>query len=279
MARPSKLSVNADPSLRELIGPALFVDLALATGEPWTVYKQEQAVSARLPPEPLNDASAENGKRFDPASMLKHMLRCRVPDGPNLEKLSAAFPNSRLTCWRNHRYWQLLRYGAVDGQTIESALKALPAQHQALVFFRGTRIPLASRFYAAHLNIDRFCELKDFDALVAVTALARDTRAPNEDNAEACWAAHVARKIFPHVVANTPQLFIRWRHLAIRYERLFWTGNETAHLKRPSGQKDLEDQVLKCAALARSNGVRLPPDSMVKKPIATEPVTALPTPP
>ena len=106
----------------------------------------------------------------------------------------------------------------------------------------------------------------NFDAFFSLCAYAR---VPTGRFGFACdsEAAFSSRKIFCHVVCNTPQLFIRWPLLIQRYSELVWTSHDEDYHSSSSisDNKTLLNELLKHEKIARHNGIQLPPKQLVRR--------------
>ena len=255
MPRPTRNTVFADKFLRALIAPALFAEIALRARGCWSPDDLERTAEAS------SALGSKNGEmRFDPAGLFRDLMGSRVPTDDVLSLLCDAFRGARLKTIKHHPFWNLLMVGEAGRAAAATTMNALPAAHRRCFHAAIKEEPgRRNDFQSPHNGLR---SLSHADALVSVTAALRCAQENDFRNVEKI--AKALRNVFPRVVSRIPQLFIRWRHLAKRYQEI---GKVTPFMcDEFEDWGSLEEDVATAAAQARAAGFKLPPDSVVAIP-------------
>lgn len=263
MPRPTRDSVFSDKSLRELIAPALFGEIAVH-GNEWDIDRLEAMIveSDAVCRVKRNRHSTLASEQFELKGLLRQMLDCRISTDGVLDELSQVFPGARLVEIKHHRLWKMLMIGDPGRKAATEVMRGLPCEcgervcqaisQQRCGAFSGERYTLR----------DCIAGLGHVNVLVMLTAAFRDAQEHNISDVEP--AGQFLRRIFPEVVSRVPQLFVRWRLLAQRYQEI---GKISPFMSGFTSERtDLEEDVNAAARRARADGVPLPPDAMVATP-------------
>jgi hypothetical protein len=265
MPRPKRESPFANEYLRELIAPALFAEVALHADGCWCANQLELKVSDSGVPAHRRRQSKRSTlacEQFEATSLLKQMLGSRVPTDDVLDELEQVFHGARLTDLKDHVLWKMMIEGEPGQAAAAKVMKGLSRPNrESLHLVINDRSPM--QYFDRHCDrYGRLLSLGYVEALVMLTAALR--HAQEYDLCNVDKVANALREVFPRIVSRAPQLFIRWRHLAMRYESI---GKGMPLLSDEcSDWTSLEEDVEAAARQARADGVGLPPDSMVKTP-------------
>lgn len=266
MPRHSKSSPLNDRRLRAIVGPACYVECALAAGRIWHHEALERALGGKgtdadLLPDPMWRPPQES-------HLFRMMLVDRVPEEDTLraveDQLERGHPN--VVAWRNHPLWDLLTE-EITVPAILNALDGLHGKHRDCLFDeaeRGFAGSPALRYGGDLAALKELRRLGGIDGLIALVAHARESQLLriHMKHARAAW---YARKIFPKVVGRSPHLFIRWRSLAQLLAQRVWSPpEEFGSVFWCDMQMDkLETEVAEVAGRSRRKGIQLPPDNLV----------------
>lgn len=270
MPRARKNSALSEKRLRSLIGPACFVECALAAGRIWDHERLEHfARKGETLQEPIADDQVWRATLE--TNMFRTMLLNRVPEVSTFRSMEVHLAKGRpkLEEWRGHVLWELLTE-IVSHETIMRAFNSISGKHRDCLFIdtvRGKPGDPGLRGSADMSVMRRLYQLGSVDALVALVASAREARLmrilrPHHN------AARYSRKVFPKVIARSPHLYIRWRHLALILAERVWCQPTTTEsvIWFSADLKALDSEVQACALRSRNSGIQLPPEKLVKKP-------------
>lgn len=254
MPRSRSDSPLADKGIRELVAPALFAEAAVHAGDCWSAHQLEERVfdskvlvDRKQPPGELaND-------QFDATGLFQQMLGSRVPTHEVLDLLTSVFPGARFNELKQHSLWKLLMDSKPGEVAAVDVMNKLPASHRN--FLRQAINSNSPRALYDMRRYDGLLSLDPIEALAILIGAARDQRGCG------AFPARALRVIFPRLVSRAPQLFIRWRHIAMRLRKVL-SGFGLCH-----GRWDpIDFDVYLSAGQARRDGTPLPPDTLVKMP-------------
>lgn len=235
-------------SLRQLAGAACYVETAIKA-RVWDWDRLELMIDQR-------DYGERTGKyrkwvegtlpRISSCRKVQNVLKCRYVER-----------------WRNQPYWRLFCSDQCRPENIDLALQSIQGDMQRYIWsiwpekgetFRSVRSVTGLE------NIKAVAEYNNFNALVALTAWAREAHDLNILKS-AYQASFYSRNIFARAVCNSPHLFIRWPLLAEMYKNLIWSplidgvSIPWMHDKWDELQEEMATEERK----ARQRGVKLPP--------------------
>jgi hypothetical protein len=115
-------------------------------------------------------------------------------------------------------------------------------------------------------SINRIAKYRNFDALLTLIAIAREGRDSGKLQ-DYGMSAGESLKIFPHTIARTPHLYIRWKPLAKRLNSLIWNPkrNFDVELKHKFSLPLLNEEIEELVEKARNRGSCHPPKELMKR--------------
>lgn len=258
MAKYSKSSHLYYANIRQLVGPAVFAEIALALGREWDPHTIELLLDGKGK---ISGAPEFTGK-------YAQMKNGKVPSIKTCKQLQKRMKCGHLLQWRNHPFWPLLTPGPLYFDTVIEALLSVEGRINWDIWESESPFHIdkrkSFRYDMSPTEVGHIAEYGDFHALVVLTAMAREAKALRYLR-PAFWAAKYSMDIFAQAVCKTPQLYIAWPKLFEIYSHVIWSPLEceesipwfdidTAKLFRKMDE---------LAVTARKQGVKLPPDSLV----------------
>ena len=243
-------SVLRDKSIRKMVGSAIYVDIAIAVNKEFGTTKLENLVNGR--------------KLGDYTGQYRKMLQGIVPDPTSCKIIQKRTKGGcDLILWRDHPLWSLISQKQSTPDLIEKTLRLVNSSVKKYIW----TYPPEAGYNRKSLRMDpsvslikTVAEFNNFDAFLILTAWAKEAHDHKLIRNSYQSAIHT-RKLFPRVVCNTPQLFIRWPLLAEQYRKNIWTAPKSEvsepwfsmRLDEIADEIDIEEKI------ARENGVNLPP--------------------
>lgn len=271
MPRYPAESTLSDPQLRELIGPACYVELALAAGRVWNANSLETLLRRYLD----RDGTTSESVRWDGpdelSNLCRQMLTNRVPAEATALRMDLALGDGspRVARWRSHALWEVLRKAPVEQSLLLNALGGVRGKQRDILYGKvGRRKDLGNLRRPA--DYDFFLETArhgGLDGLLVLTVHAREARQQGVYLTD--WqAGHLALKMFPKVIVAVPNLYIRWKHLALLYAQRVWCSPDPKDsIAWTKIDLQMLTELVMCRSTkARRRGISLPPDDLVSEP-------------
>lgn len=243
-----------DENVKKLAGAATFTDLCIHA-ETWTDSELEDLIDP--------DLAASTGK-------YRKMRNGTRPDDYTIGYIEDALRGKpvKIKEWRDHAYWPLLCSNHSGSKYIFNALRSIGDDLKQYIWSEwdpGEDYQCTRKSFDLD-NIKRVAENKNFDALVILTAWAREAREQNiyEYNLR---CAQYSKNVFADVVCSTPQLFIRWPLLLLQYANVIWRPPETeiSEFWFKPNLPTLVNNILNIENEARAKGILLPPKHLVRQ--------------
>jgi len=258
MARHSKDSPFYEKNIRILAGSAIFVEVALTAGGLWRDTDLDDFI---------ND---KNGYEKDNYSGLyRKMLQGTITENHVCRRVQKTLNGGELKFWRDLPYWGLLRSNGTYGTHIDKTLKSIQSRVRhhiwSIPFDKGEH-KYSSRAYTSLDSIKAISKYKNLDALLTLTAWARESREQNI-LVPSYQCAQYTRKIFAYTVCHTPHLFIRWPLLVEQYKNQIWSYLDTDMSENwlEINLNNLIDEIHTEEKKARKEGIKLPPLQLVRR--------------
>jgi hypothetical protein len=255
MTRYAKSSFKSDGIVRTLAGSACFAEVAVAA-EKWDDCALELLI------DPDRWAGYTGIYRKMPKGTLPSDMVCR--------RVKEVLPNCNIQKWRDHPFWGLLRGPGFNLADVEHALRSIRSDPVRRSVWgnppdRNQRNSF-SRLVPELALIKDIFNCKQFDALIALTAWARETRALKQ-HSPAFQSAFFTKAIFAEVVCHTPHLFIRWPLLAEQYKQWIWSSpaSDTSEAWFDMDWEYLLFEISVEEQKARQRGIKLPPHEIVTR--------------
>ena len=256
MAPYPKSSHLKDTEIRRMVGSAIFVELCLSKRNSWDGIK-------------INDSNAINEQDIgDFSGQHRKMLHGVIPSECKCNNLRKRLDIRNPIYWRNHPYWKLL-CNELSLKDIGVSLRSIQGRVQQLI---DNKYPEANpedwRIKALNdeYTLRKIAKYSNFKALTILTAMAQESKTLYTSS-PLPLGAYYTRQIFAHAVCNTPQLFVRWPLLALRYKTSIWSfpenreGNLWFSLKWDS----LLEEINGAEFIARKKGIQLPPKHLMRR--------------
>lgn len=242
--------------LRQLVTATCYAEVALAADGEWNPTALESKVEGK--------AYWEQSGRF---RRLAKGIVPRDKTAKHLQQLSDG--RCDITWWRDHPFWQLLTTRQPTHQDIYAALLSVTSNVKHYLWLNPPRPDKVIDYRLVRItpkkeDIVKIAKYKNFDALVALVAFAREGFGSGMLQESTVASIHL-RKIFPEVVARTPHLYLIWPNLATRLKKIIWkakTGFEI-ELKLDVSTQKIRQRVLDARDAAISRGISLPPEPVV----------------
>lgn len=275
MARYPSNTALADPRLREVIGAAIYAKLALALNQWGSTSLEKEFLKCR------DSTPPGRATTLDPTNQFQQMVQGRVPEAVTLKVMEkvAGLEQASLQSIPTEPFWTLLQEADVSDLQVLAALDGLKGGTRDAIFEEaGVRIPGqgALRSTVTLDVLDWLSEIGDFEALVALTAIARQFRTWRLLR-ETEWAGLRSRAVFPRAIASRPEFYFRWRHMALLFLERVWLPQLSPYSVPTFGNKwnELSADMTVAAMEARKLGTRLPADAAVAFPARWDEITSL----
>ncbi|MBV2139203.1 MAG: hypothetical protein KUF79_20525 [Candidatus Thiodiazotropha sp. (ex Ctena orbiculata)] len=247
-----------DKVIRKMVTAACYVEIALTAGGEWSSEKLEMMILGK-------DYENYTGR-------YQRLFRGVVPNNQSVSFAKLRLPNKcDLLEWRDHPFWKLLSNQSLTHSDIETALMTVTSnvkhyvwvpcrKNENVTSIRRIR-PLPDRE-----SIKKIAKYRNFDALLTLVAYAREGRDSGLLQ-EYGMAAGESLRIFPHAIARTPHIYIRWKSLAKRLNALIWNPkrNFDMEFKREFSLPLLDKKIEVLVDQARDRGTCLPPKELMKR--------------
>lgn len=247
-----------DRLIRQIVGSACFAEIALANGGLWSPAGLEEELDGRSPGE-------QTGR-------YSRMTRGVLPSRETLEELQERLGNScQVLKLYYHPFWKLLCMQPPTQQEIERALLSITCnvRHRIWLYPPDKEDPMAVRIPRPELTVEKteqIAKYRNFDALVALIALAREARI--RGTLQTYFRnARMSLEIFPYVVTRHPELHICWYPLASRLTNLIWKPQLvfSPDMQLKTSLSELKKQIGPLARAARRKGIPLPPQQILRR--------------
>ena len=238
-----------DINIRKLVGSALYVEIALSTDMEWRTSVIEKLI--------------DQDRYEEPMGRYRKMLYGIIPSNKICKRIQKKLQCGDLIKWRNHPYWCLLCDSQSGHVYIEKALFTVKRSMRGYIWSEPDVVDAKDRSTRIEPTLEvvkGVAAFKNLYALITLTAWAREAREhhflrPNYQ------CALYSRKIFAHVICNTPHLFVRWPLLAKYYKNFIWSFPDS---KASEPWFDMEwneliDEIELEEEKARSKRIKLPP--------------------
>jgi len=249
---------------------AIFVETSLSTANLWQQeYPNDDFWSNSI----LEKHIDHKGEDFDKDRTGRYdkLLTGIVSESDVLSDISTKLKTNAVYKWRNLPLWGLLSGNTDKREYIHCALQMIEGDIRQYIwedYPSNNSTSILSRREISPDSIKKIAKFKSFDALLTLTALAIEANERWVLETQYLCAYHL-RKIFAHVVCNTPHLFIRWPLLMENYRNMVWSQP----FARPADPKwfnpdldVLELEIMKQEKISRNNDVQLPPIQLIHKP-------------
>ncbi|MES9994041.1 MAG: hypothetical protein ABW098_18985 [Candidatus Thiodiazotropha sp.] len=252
-----KNSPLKDKVLREMTTAACYVEIALAAGCEWNSEKLEKMIVGE--------------KYRSYTGRYQRLLRGIVPRNQSVLYAKCRLENKcDLLEWRDHPFWKLLSNRSLTHSDIVAALMTVTSNVKLHVWMRHRQNEDATtirrvRVLPERESIERIAKYRNFDSLLTLIAYAREGRDSGLLQ-EYGMSAGASLKIFPQVIARNPHLYIRWKPLAKRLNKLIWNPkrNFAVELKREFSLPQLDKEIEELVDKARKKGACFPPKELLK---------------
>lgn len=246
-----------DELVRRMAVSACFAEIALAAGGEWNPSRLEEKI--------------HNRSCGDLTNCYWRMTRGIVPNNRTVDRLENLLEQScQLLRWRDHPFWKLLMLQPLRHQDISAALLSIRSNIKRYLWVNppddGLTEGRAPRYEASKEFVDQIAMHRTFDALVALTALAREAR--DRGTIRPYYMCSLKSfEIFPHVVTKHPQLYISWKSLAMRLDKVIWNPKAASSYdpRPPIKRSNLSKQIKTLADAAVAKGIPLPPQETLRR--------------
>lgn len=246
-----------DKGIRHMTVSACYAEIALAAGGEWNPSRLEELI--------------DESKYGDRTGRYRRMARGIVPRNKTASQIRGVLGDScDILKWRDHLFWKLLMLRPLSQNETEEVLLSIRSNvtkhiwgsdpHDIKTQFRHARREPTRE------TIDAIANHRSFDALLALIAIARDAR--NRGILDTYYpCALTSLEVFPHVVGNTPQLYICWKAIAERLRRLVWEPNADFFIDvyADFNLHELEMEIQKVSEATMNNGVSFPPLDILER--------------
>ena len=237
--------------IRKIAGSAIVADLAVVLGGAWNLTELELLIDGN----PYGD---NTGK-------YQHISDGRLPYDISCIRIQARLLkileyDHDVLKWKLMPLWRLLYRVSPSFIHIQTALVSIQSEIKNYIWKNPLEeVDINNPFSMQPItleNIEAIATFNNFEALLTLTAWARATQ--NARKYEMHYhCAKLIRKIFAHVVCNTPQLFIRWPILLQYYIEPIWFVDELS-ARQLLNINQLESEIYQEECKAREIGIQLP---------------------
>lgn len=245
-----------------MIGKACYVEVAMRAGGIWNPAKLEEEIDGNID--------------LEPSGRFRRMQNGVLPSDKSAERIQKKVYRGKRKCqilkWRDHPFWKLLSLQPLTYHDTEIAL--LSVNHGRIK--RKIWLELPTQPYSLDMRyprlkpdkeyIEKIAAFKNFDALIALVALAREGHGTGMIQTYT-MAAHHCLEIFPDVMIKQPHLYICWKSLARRLIKLIWKPQVTfvIEMQQEITLPQLGKRINALDELAREQGAPLPPKEIIAR--------------
>jgi len=262
MPRYSENDPLINTKIRQAVAGAIYVEIAITAGMKW------EGVDISKPDEEKRKQNPDQKREGDYSGKFK-----RIRDDGNVPALSSckyiqkSLKGGNIVKWRSHPIWPLLCNHLTNAEYINKALKTIESRVRLSIwdipYDLGDK-KFSPRSEISPVAIKDVSEFRNFDALLTLTAWAKESR--NGNILKSSWqCAEHLYNIFPQAICNTPHLFIRWPLLIEIYNESIWSQleSEVSYKWVKVDLSLLAQEIKKEEILARKRGIKLPPPHIV----------------
>jgi hypothetical protein len=246
------------PYIRELVGAAVFAEIAISLQCTWEAKTMELTLDGKGG---VSDDLEQTGK-------YAQMKRGKVPSPKSCSRMQKNLNGGHLLQWRNHPYWALLTPGPLYFEAVIEALLTVEGTINEDIWESSDPFLIdekkSFRYDMSPTEIEHIAEYGNFHALLVLTAMVREAKGLRYLR-PAFLASKYSLDVFPKAVCTTPHLYIAWPKLFAVYSSVIWSPLECEDsipwFEIDSAKVFREIEVL--SVQARNRGIKLPPDSIV----------------
>lgn len=195
------------------VAGATQASIAKAFGGKWEPYlweaeidgKRFESKGARLG---ADDGGEDLAELKDPTGKY---AKGRPLKDSSIQKILRRYPKSDVDVWAHHPIWYLLAEEDAAPKAVDFALNYLRGRKRYLVWTESTEMPWTGylRTEVTTECIRSMARVKNVQGFTGVLALTKEARARRQLRLMVVGGIELLR-MFPHVVANCPNLYSRW---------------------------------------------------------------------
>lgn len=253
MARYHRTSPYRDPTIRLLGGSACFTEAAIAAGGVWDDVELEGLIYS---------------ERDGYSGQFRKMLTGTVPSDDKCKYISDFQKRGALLTWRNHDYWLTLTENLPlpTDYNLTSGFFWSYVEEMFVVTNKTFVTEMSYRSWEDRFDNDEVANAYPFLYLQVHSAYSR--HAVTKNLLQPLYVCGLeTRLVFSKAICKTPHLYIRWPLLALLYKKLFWDIPSSVPVEYwfPMRLNELPTEIASEEAIARHEGVLLPPNNLVQK--------------
>lgn len=246
-----------DEVIRHITASACYVEVALAAKE-WNPSKLEEEIFGR--------SYAEQ------SGIFRRMAKGVIPNNTTVDRIQEVLgDNCKILMWRDNPFWKMLNLHLPTYEETKEALLSIKSGVRKYIW-HDYEPPFLSNspLYRREITQDSlsFIQIyKNVDSLFALIALSREARELSVLTTY-FWGSYVLDEVFPHVIGRSPHLYISWKILANRIDKIVWDAGGTKpgkvkeRLKVPDFENKIEE--IKFGTIKRE-GIAFPPREIFER--------------